>query len=293
MEPPLACGCGTNTSTAMPSVRSSVGLVTTRSLVVRPWAICSSVPRSRSMTTGTNFTRLSAVRVTTRVPWPSLTSAVAGMRSMGLPSSPPSDTSLYMPARRAPSGFFTCTSTITVRDTGSSPPATCATVPRKVRPGNSRTVSWAASPTFTRVRKLWGALTMIRISSVRAIPNRPLPPLPVATLSALTSMPSSTLRAVMTPSNGATTCSNPRSTAARSRFASPDARAAWAACRPASDERTPAWAAVTCWRAAASADCADSTLAWAACSDASAARTSASAPVTAVRAASTEATALW
>ena len=141
-----------------------------------------------------------------------MTRAVAGTRSGGVPAPSASCTWAYIPGRNTPVGFATRTSVSSVRAVASSAPAVRATRPRSVSPGSAGTVTTAGFPIATAAALSSGTVTYTLSVSVCTSVNRLPGALPVAAVSVPltppavpTRVPASTLRAVITPANGATT----------------------------------------------------------------------------------------
>ena len=109
----------------------------------------------------------------------------------------PISTVTYKPGCNVPSVFGTSTSTCIVRLAWTSATALRATVPLNTRPGSSGTRTFASSPSLMPMAPLCGTAICTRTTLSRAKVNSWLLLEP---LSALTRLPVSTLRPVMTPS---------------------------------------------------------------------------------------------
>src|SRR3989454_7387177 len=215
------------TRTRAPSCRSVGGLIT----MCAPWAsppvTSTQLPRSRPMVTVWYRTVESEATITTCGGPSRITSAVAGTRNGGVPAPSASCTWAYIPGRNTPVGLATRTSVSSVRAVASSAPAVRATRPRSVSPGTAGTVTTAGFPIATAAALSSGTVTYTLRVSVCATVNRLPGALPVAAVSVPlpppagpTRAPGSTLRAVMTPANGATTRSYACSCTSRWRLAS-------------------------------------------------------------------------
>ena len=93
----------------------------------------------------------------------------------------------------------TRTSVFIVRDPGSSAPAERVTLPSKVRPGYSRTLTFARAPARTPGATSCGTWMKTRTGSIAAILKSGV------ALPAVTSAPSSIERVVIVPAKGAVT----------------------------------------------------------------------------------------
>src|SRR6267378_6790602 len=213
--------------TRVPSRRSSGGLTTTALPSASPPVTSTQLPRSRPRVTVWYRAVESGATVTTCGGPSRITSAVAGTRSGGLPAPSASCTWAYIPGRNTPVGLATRTSVSSVRAVASSAPAVRATRPRSVSPGSAGTVTTAGFPIATAAALSSGTVTYTLRVSVCATVNRLPGALPAAAVSVPltppavpTSAPASTLRAVMTPANGATTRSYACSCTSRWRLAS-------------------------------------------------------------------------
>src|SRR5713226_2462031 len=198
--------------TRAPSCRSSAGLITMSSPAARPPVTSTQLPRSRLIVTVWYRTVESGATVTTCGGPSRITSAVAGTRNGGAPGPSASCTWAYIPGRNTPLGFATRTSVSSVRAVGSSDPAVRATRPRSVSPGSAGNVTTAVCPIATAGSYLSGTVTYALSVSVWATVNKlpgvlPVPAgrVPLTPPAGPTRAPWSTLRAVITPANGATT----------------------------------------------------------------------------------------